>query len=73
MGNIVFGFLLLAIGLIFLIFNKFVTELHIDSQELFGFHFDDRDRVIGRIIYIIVGAIFSAVGAIVLLGAFSFI
>ena len=74
MGNIVFGFLFLVMGLIFLIFNKAITEWHIESHSTFGiFHFDDRDRVLGRIIYIIGGVIFSAVGAIVLLRAFSFI
>lgn len=73
MGNITFGLVCLIIGLVILIFNKFVTEWHIDCQSLFGFRFSERDRKITRIIFIFGGIFAAAIGALVLLSAFSFI
>jgi hypothetical protein len=73
MENIVFGLGCLSIGLIFVIFNKFVTEVSIIIQECFGFHFDDGDRKITRIIYMLGGIFFIGVGTLVLLTALSFI
>jgi len=74
MVNVAFGLFLLVMGLIFLIFNKAVTKWHIMFQTVFfGYDFDDRDRVIIRIFFIIGGIIFSAVGALILLRALSLI
>jgi len=73
MGNIVFGLIFLIMGLVCAIFNKFITEWHIEIQSIFGFRFSERNRVITRIIYTLGGIFFAAVGALVLLHALSFI
>ena len=74
MGNVAFGLVFLIIGLAFLFFNKSVIRWHIEIQTLyFGHRFSERDRVVTRIIFIIGGIFSSAVGALVLLSALSFI
>ncbi len=61
------GLFFLVGGLIFLIFNKFVTEFYIDQQELFGSHFSERTRKITRISFIIAGILLTALGVFSLL------
>jgi len=74
MANIVFGLVFLVIGLVWLIFNKFVTQWHIEFQNLFfGWNFSDRDRKACRFFFILGGIISTIIGALVLLSALSFI
>jgi hypothetical protein len=73
MGNIAFGLVFLIMGLVFVIFNKFVTKWHIEIQSSIGFRFSERDRVITRIIYFLGGIFFAANGALILLAALSLI
>ena len=73
MENIVFGLVLLIMGLVFIIFNKFVTKWHIEFQSIFGFRFSERSRAITRIIYFLGGIFFAANGALILLAALSLI
>jgi len=73
-GNIVFGLAFLFLGIVFLVFNKFVARLNVEMQnDFFGFHFGERERKASRVISIIGGIIFTALGALVLLSALSFI
>jgi hypothetical protein len=73
-GNIAFGLGCLIMGLVFLIFNKFIARWHIEIQnDLFGFHFGERERKATRIVAVLGGIFFSAVGSLVLLSALSFI
>ncbi len=73
MKNIAFGLVFLIMGLIFVIFNKFVTKLSIEIQSIFGFRFSERDRRRGPIIFFLGGIFFAAIGALVLLSALSII
>jgi hypothetical protein len=73
-GNIAFGLFFLIMGLVFLIFNKFIARWHIEIQNLFfGFHFGERERKITRIVSILGGIFFAALGSLVLLSALSLI